>query len=283
MNWERAKTVLIVFFLIINICFAIILIHMRYSDATLSEDTVKTTVSLLAQHGIVIKDENIIPKQKLKNQNYNLTTLMFTDKKMLKNWLGEGYQLLNEDSQEYHFTYQNANKRLSLNKTGIEFVNDKKLVLLTKKSEKEIEEFLSAKLKEWDFDKKEYYFSNVWFENGLYHGIVSPLAGDTKILGIELNVSADKEALINVKGNYFTQDGQEEFTSNGLVDITAVLAKMVYLPQKPNSEITEISYAGYVSDVYLENKEVTAIPIYVIGCADGQKFYYDARTGEALS
>ncbi len=283
MNWERAKTVLIIFFLIINLCFATILIYMRHSDATLSEDTVKTTVSLLAQHGIIIKDESIIPKQKLKNRNYNLTTLMFSDKKMLKSWLGEGYKLSGENTQEYKFTYQNANKRLSIDKTGIEFVNDKKLVLLDKKSEKEIEDFLVSKLKELNFDKKKYYFEKVWYDNGLYHGIISPLADNTKIFGIKLNILADKEALINVKGNYFTHSGCEEFASDSIVDITTILAKMVYSSQKPNSQITDISYAGYVSDIYLENKEVTAIPIYVIECADGQKFYYDARTGEPLS
>lgn len=282
MNWERAKTVLIIFFLIINICFASILVYIRYSDETLSEDTVKTTVSLLAQHGIVIKDPSIIPKQKMKNQNYSLTTLMLSDKKVLKKWLGEGYQLLSEDTSEYKFTYKNANKKLILNKTNIEFINDKNIVLLTKKTDKEIEDFLASKLKEFNFNKKEYYFSKVWFENGLYHGIISPLADNTKILGIELQVSADKEELINVKGNYFTENGEEEFDAKSLLDITAILAKMIYLPEKTFSEIKEISYAGYVSNVYIENKEVTAVPVYVIDFVDGQKLYYDARTGEVI-
>ena len=283
MNWERAKTVLIIFFLIINICFASILVYMRYSDETLSEDTVKTTVTLLAQHGITIKDSNIIPKQKMKNQNYSLTTLMFSDNKLLKKWLGVGYQLSSEDSSAYRFVYQNANKKLILDKTNIEFVNNKKIVLLTPKSDKDIEEFLISKLKELNFNKKEYYFSKIWFENGLYHGIISPLADNTKILGIELNISADKEEIISVKGNYFTQNGEEKFDENSLLDTTAILANMVYLPEKPDSEIKEISYAGYVSDVYVENKEVTAVPVYVIEFTDGQKFYYDARTGEMLS
>ncbi|MBR5157094.1 MAG: hypothetical protein IKW59_04925 [Clostridia bacterium] len=282
MNWERAKTVLIIFFLIINICFAGILVYMRYSDETLSEDTVKTTVSLLSQHGIIIKNANIIPKQKMKNQNYSLTTLMFSDNKLLKKWLGDGYKLSEEDSSAYCFTYQNANKRLVLNKTGIDFINDKKTVLHTKKSDKDIEDFLSARLKEFNFNKKEYYFSKVWFENGLYHGIISPLADNTKILGIELEISADKEEIINIKGNYFTSNSKEEFDSKGLLDITAILAKMVYLPEKPISEMTGISYAGYVSDIYIENKEVTAVPVYVIEFANGVIYYYDARTGEML-
>lgn len=282
MNWERAKTVLIIFFLIINICFASILVYIRYGDETLSEDTVKTTVELLSQHGIRIKDENIIPKQKMNNLNYNLTTLMLSDKKVLKKWLGDGYELSSEDSSEYQFTYQNDNKKLVLNKTNIEFLNNKNLVLLTKKSERDIEDFLASKLKEFNFNKKEYYFSKVWFENGLYHGIISPLADNTKILGIELKISADKEEIISVKGNYFTQNGKEEFDAKGLLDITAVLAKMVYLSEKPVFEMSEISYAGYVSDIYIENKEVTAVPVYVIGFADGQKFYYDARTGDML-
>ena len=83
MNWERSKSILIVFFLLINICLCVILVRIRTSHSTLSKNTIQQVVKLLEQNQITIR-EDIIPPQKYKNINFHLTTLLFEKEKNLE-------------------------------------------------------------------------------------------------------------------------------------------------------------------------------------------------------
>lgn len=283
MNWERAKNILIVFFLLINITLASVLIYMNHSSATLSEEAINSVYSLLNKNGIELINEDIIPKRNFKNQSFNLNMISLNNDKMLKERLGNGYKCTEEDLSKHNFTYVNKNKKLKINKTFVEFTLEKSAVLLSNTNEKEMENFLSAKLKKFGFANKNYYFRKVWFENGLYNGIISPLAEKTKIIGVELKVSADKEEIIGISGNSFSYSDTENFKTEGLIDIAAVVSNLIYLPEKPSSAINQISYAGYVPVEYKENKSVTAIPVYVISCDNGREYLYDARTGSLLT
>lgn len=281
MNWDRAKSILIVFFLLINVCLFGILIHARYKDSTLPESVIRSTTELLNQNGIAVKSE-IIPKSRFKNQNYNLTTLQFGEEENIEKWLGAGYRSIEKDSSAYCFVYQNENRHLAINKTNLEFYIDKNTLLFSQQEEKNMEDLFSSKLKKFGFYEKEYYFRSIWFENGLYHCIISPVAEKTKVTGIELKVSMDKEEIIRVSGNWFRYSGRETFADEGLLDITAVMANLIYLENRPIAKLTEISCIAYVSKEYLDNKIVTAVPVYSFSFADGQVFYYDARSGELI-
>lgn len=281
MNWDRAKSILIVFFLLINICLFGILIHARYKDSTLPESVVRSTAELLNQHGIAVKGE-AIPKNRFKNQNYDLTTLQFGEEENIKKWLGEGYRAIEKDPSAYCFVYQNENKHLAIHKTNLEFYIDKNALLVSQQGEKNMEEVFSSKLKKFGIHEKEYYFRSIWFENGLYHCIISPVAEKTKVTGVELMVSMDREEIIRITGNWFRYSGKETLGDEGLLDITSVTANLIYIENKPAAELTEISCIAYVSKEYLDNKIVTAVPVYAFCFADGQTFYYDARSGELI-
>jgi hypothetical protein len=283
MNWERAKNILIVFFLLINITLASVLVYINHTSATLSEETIDSVCMLLNKNGIELISKDVIPKRNFKNQSYNLTMLSLNNEKMLKTWLGNGYECTEEDLSKHCFTYVNKNRHLKINKTFIEFNLEKNAVLLSNTSQKEMESYLLSKLKKFGFTNKNYYFRKVWFENGLYNGIISPLAEKTKIVGVELKVSADKEEIIGISGNNFSYSDTETFKTEGLIDIAAVMSNLIYLPEKPTAPINRITYAGYVPEEYKENKSITAIPVYVISCEDGREYLYDARTGRLLT
>ena len=283
LNWERAKNILIVFFLLINIILTSILIFINHTSASVTEENIYSVCRLLDKNSIELINEDIIPSKKFKNQSFNLNMLSLNNDKILKDWLGNGYRCTEENLSKHSFVYTNKNKHLKINKTFIDYTLEKNAALLAKKNEKEIENFLWAKLKKFGFSSKKYYFRKVWFENGLYNGIISPLAEKTKIVGVELKVSADKEEIIGISGNCFTYSDTEIFKTDDLIDITAVLSNLIYLPEKPTSPINQIAYAGYVPQEYKENKSVTAIPVYIISCIDSSEYIYDARTGSLLT
>lgn len=281
MNWEKAKNTLIVFFIIIDACLFGILMRTNAGNTRVSRAAVQQTVKLLQQHQITVK-ESVIPRKKFKNRNYNLTALLFKNNKRTEKWIGSGYQTLQEDAAAHRYVYQNKNKQLVINKTGIDFSVSKNAVLLSEKSQKDMESYLVSKLKRMGFSNQNYYFSSVWYENGLYCARISPKAENIKLVGIELYVAADKDEIIKISGNWFQYSGKESFAENNLLEVTAVLANLIYIPGQEGSEITEISLAAYVSSEYLNNKVITAGPVYIFAKSDGTQYYFDARTGELI-
>lgn len=281
MNWERAKNILILFFLAIDICLCVILVQIRTNRSAISANTVRQTVELLEQHQIHVSDD-VIPKKKFKNRNYHLAALMFENRDNLNKWLGSGYGIVKQNLAAHQYSYSNQNKQLVIDKTSISFTVNKNPVLLTERDQKEIKEHLSAKLKKMGFSEKNYYFSSAWFDNGLYRAVISPMAEYVKVAGVELNITADKEELIQISGNWFQFSGKESFAEDGLLDVTSVLANLIYLQKSEPLEITEISLAAYVPPDYLDNKIITAAPVYVFVCRDAAEYYFDARTGEQI-
>ncbi len=280
MNWGRAKTILIVFFLLLNIGLGTILVYMNYSEASLSDEVIDVTIDLLKQNEIGFVDHNIVPKQKFSNQNYTLSTLQFSEGNLLELWLGENYTKIKSDPIAHSYIYENQEKKLNIEKTHIEFVCNKVLKLQSPTAKTEdIQKFLREKLRAFAFEEKDYYFDKVYFENGLYHATISPYAESAKVIGVELHVAADAQAIVQLTGNWFTASGKEILSDSGMMDITAVMANLIYLETDAPITLSEISCAAYVPGDYLNNKTITAVPIYVFICTDGRRFCYDARSG----
>lgn len=281
MNWERAKNIFIVFFVVVDLCLFALLCQITAGSSKVSETAVQQTIKLLQQHNISVSEENI-PRKKLKNCNYHLTTLSLKENKTAEKWLGKGFRLTEENAEAHRYLYQNKNKQLLMDKTNIAFSVNKNAVLLPEKETKEMENHLSAKLKKMGFSEKKYYFSSVRYENGLYCAEISPLLEETRVVGIRLVVAADKEEMVQISGNWFQCSSKESFSDDGLLDVTAVLADFIYQEEHQATEITKISLAAYVAEEYLENKAITAVPIYVFQIQDGTEYYFDARTGEQM-
>ena len=283
MNWGRAKTILIFFFLLINLCLGGILIYMNQAEASLSDEVIKTTIQLLEQNNISFKEHSIVPKQKFPNQNITLSTIKFPDEKSTELWLGKDYKELEKNSALHHYVYVNNDKHLTIEKTRIHFTYDKTLVPLPLVTPKEIQSYLEKQLNLFGFHQNEYYFKKLWFENGLYQGIIAPYADDVRVIGVELNVAADSENIVYLSGNWFTDGGAEQLSDEGILDITAVMANLIYLDKEPPIVLEQIYCGAYVSKEYLNNKTVTAVPAYVFVARDGREFCYDARSGERIS
>ena len=283
MNWGRAKTILILFFLLLNICLGGILIYMNQMEASLSDEVIQTTIQLLEQNNISFTDYQIVPKQKYPNQNITLSTLKLPDEKRTELWLGKGYTELEKNSALHHYVYMNNGKHLTIEKTRIHFTHDKTLVPLPLVTPKEIQSYLETQLKQFGFEQNEYYFKRLWFENGLYQCVIAPYANDVKVIGVELTVAADSENIVYLSGNWFIDSGTELLGDDGMLDITAVMANLIYLDKEPPIVLEEIYCGTYVSKEYLNNKTVTAVPAYVFAARDGREFCFDARSGERIS
>lgn len=282
MNWGRAKTILILFFLLLNLCLGGILIYMNQTEASLSDEVIRNTIQLLEQNNISFTEHSIVPKQKFPNQNVILSTLKIPDEKSTELWLGKGYAELEKDSLSHHYVYVNGGKHLTIEKTRIHFTHDKTLVPLPLVTPKEIQSYLEERLKQFGFQQNEYYFKKLWFENGLYQGIIAPYADDVRVIGVELTVAADSDSIVYLSGNWFTDNGKELLADDGMLDITAVMANLIYLDKEPPIVLEEIYCGAYVSKEYLNNKTVTAVPAYVFVARDGREFYFDARSGERI-
>ena len=68
MNWERAKTILIVMFLAVDVFLLTVLLQTRFAATRLSDSVIDETISILQAHHISAAKETV-PAKRGKNQN----------------------------------------------------------------------------------------------------------------------------------------------------------------------------------------------------------------------
>ncbi len=278
MNWGRAKTILIFMFFITDLFLFVILVQTKTSVSQISAETIGQTVSILNNNGITVSPK-MIPDKRIQNQNILMENFFADPQKAAEKLLGENVKPSNETTEAYPFVYENELGSLTVDREGFLYLNKK---IPTPYTEVKKMDQISAQVIEGlarkGITKNTFVIVETKSHDGFYTCCVVPVYDKKQISGVSMDITVDKEDIIKMTGNWFfgTNVAKDE---GSLLDVTAVLAEMIYRPEKEPLTISNISSGYYVADAYLSSREISAVPIYIIEADNGTVYTYDARVG----
>lgn len=279
MNWGRAKTILIVMFLAVDIFLLCVLLQTRSDYEQLPKETVQKTVQILQENGIQIRSE-VVPKKRTKNQNIMMENTFSNPVQAADLMLGM-YEIKLSDEENHEYLFENEEATLKVNNTFFAY-NSKKQVVPYGQGERPDIKAVQEQLKRLGFKASEFAVVEGQHSAGLFEGHVIPLYKNKRIYGISMNVKADQEGILTLEGHWFSSAESEGYGNEALLDITAVLVNLIYREDRWPKAIETIESCFYTSGDYLESREISAIPIYVITDQNGKQKYFDARIGNEI-
>jgi len=279
MNWGRAKTILIVLFLALDVFLLVILMRTRLSSLQISEDTVIKTAHILQEHGIHITPEQF-PVQRKANRNVILKNYFETPSQAAEQLLGRHFDTLLFDSEAHAYRYENQEATLCINGTTFTYEVKRQPSSLVREGtiEKETERILHL-LESMGFAKETLApisFSKT--EKG-YSLEVVPVYKKARVYGVVMHITADNEGILTISGNWFTPVATEQQENERLLDVTTVLVNLMYRPELQGIRVERLESGFLVHDDFLSSREIAAVPVYILTEKKGERFYVDARTG----
>ena len=279
MNWGRAKTILIIMFLTVDIFLLCVLLQTRSDYEQLPKETVEKTVQILQDKGIKIQTETV-PRQRTKNQNIVLKNYFSNPAQAAELMLGICEVKLSDD-ENHEYLFENEEATLKVKDTFFTYTSKKK-VMPYGSGEKTDTKIVQENLKKLGFKANEFTVLQEQNASGLFEGRIIPLYNGKKICGISMNVKADKEGILSLEGHWFSSAEAESYGNEPLLDITAVLVNVIYRNDQWPKSVEAIESCFYTSGDYLESREISATPIYVITDQSGHQKYFDARVGNEI-
>ncbi len=268
MNWERAKTILICLFLAVDLFLLAILLHARFTATRLTDRTVRETVSVLKAHQIEL-EETAIPTRRAKNQNVVLRNYFEKPERIADKFFGR-YETLQSDATTHVYCYQQQARTLSVKGTSFIYQNEKMSIapftdkVISRAEHESLNKQALERLKKMGFAKKTLSICEGEFHDGLYECKVIPLYSGYRIYGISMHLTMDSEDILSLEGVWFNAVATEEGEEDRLLDVTSVLSSLIFQSENSQTTIHAVENAFYVDQAYLDNREVTAMPIYII-------------------
>ncbi|MBR5236400.1 MAG: hypothetical protein IKW06_03415 [Clostridia bacterium] len=284
MNWGRAKTILIILFLVTDIFLSYILVQTKMGTTRISNETILTTVQVLEKNGLTVS-KDIIPNRRPDNQNVVMRNIFDDTQEIADILLGE-YEVTKQDDGQHIYQYTSSRAELRSSDEGFIFTLLKSPVPYVKEKEPTPEDMQTKvldQLAKLGFAKKEIFVDKGHMEEGLYRSFAVPLYRGMKIYGVSMEIVADSEGVVSLSGNWFKPEKTESYEKEQLLDITAVLTGLIYREDCKNMKISVIESAYHVSGDYLNSRELVAVPVYIIQDEKGNKVYFDARMGNMIA
>ncbi len=276
MSWGRAKTILIIVFLLVDLFLCLVLIQTRQATKQISADIVKQTVSVLEKKEIYIS-EDIIPTKRAENKNIMMKNYFEAPFENAKRMLGEEFETLENDAEKHRFVFQNERGILSVANHIFTFDALRSPEPLRENHDK-ISSIITSALKELGFREKDFTLNSLRFENGLAYCRALPLYKKQPISGIGMEIVADSIGILKLTGSFFTAQSEETYDEN-LLDITGVLTRLMYREELKGSTILSIENAFYAPEVFSNSREISVLPVYMIKTDANKTWVCDARTG----
>lgn len=268
MNWERAKTILTFMFLAVDVFLLIVLLQSEFSATRLADSVVEETVSVLRAHQITVDAEKI-PLKRAKNQNVVMRNYFEEPERIAKNMLGS-FAAVQSDSATHTYEYRHEEKSLSIHGTRFLYRYAKQdSALYDKDADRQynaaqMAKSVSERLEKLGFDKNTLRVCEGTFCDGLYTCRVMPLYQQTAIYGVAMQVTMDREDVVQLEGTWFKPISAEADEEERLIDVTSVLSGLVFENTNRDIILHRIENAYFVDESYLDNREVAAMPVYVI-------------------
>lgn len=262
MNWYRAKTILIVFFVLTNIFLLYNIIFTGRNDTYIKDEIILYTTDILKKNGIEINTD--IPKKKKTVRQFNANNIVTDYDEFAKTLLGEEYQKTSENAYVSgigELTF--AGDRFSFKPNGYKI----------EKTYKNKADMAKECLKAFKINISDYTAEET--EEGV---LFKKEIDNMEVFNSEITVKFSKDALSEISGVWFEKSSDISAMAE-MKPITSVLIDILSSPEKPseNSKITGLTLGYMVYDTESYHKSLMPMPVWKINF-DGNNFIYmDAR------
>lgn len=282
MNWGRAKTILIVLFLALDVFLLVILIQTRLLSLQISEDTVTKTAQVMQAHGIHIAPEQISVRREA-NRNVILKNHFETPPRAARQLLGRQPDTLLSDSENHEYRFENREATLHINGTTFTYAVKRQTAPVAEGTAEEMAaEGILRELEAMGFEKDSLAMVSLSEAEGLYSCEVVPVYKKARIYGVVMHITADREGILAIAGNWFRPIAAEQQEDERLLDVTTVLVNLIHMPELQGLRVEQLESGFLVFDEYLSSREIAALPVYILTAAEGTRYYFDARTGALI-
>ena len=256
MNWGRAKTILIILFLVIDLILLGSLCVVNNDVNNIKEKTALDTCAVLESHDIHIKRQQI-PLKRVLNVLLNFENLTAFPEKMAERFLEKEYV-------QTETGYVKESESISFSEGKFFYENSRDIMPC--ESFNQIKKHIFKDMKKFGFKEKELSIGNAFVENGICYAQVLMKYDGKTVIGTEMNLEADLSGIRKLSGRYFDLKKAEK-TGDKLTDITSLLCNMIYNPDYFGLEINNISDVYYIDSEYIDGAEVYGEAAYAV-CAD---------------
>lgn len=258
MNFTRAKSYLIVFFILVNLFLAYNLYKISNSGE-ITKETVNNTVSILKNKGIKF-DPSVIKEKNTVMFNLNLSNPLSDIEKFSENLKGE--VSIGEDGFVYYpdFDFEVKTKLIS-SKTSDKIVSSLK------------DMGLSVKYLDW--------IGTIQMGNNNYRASYIQSYDRHSIYNTYIQVFFNDKKITKVMGIYYDLNSFTP-TEKELKSPYEILIKFSSDTDLKNISIKSIENGYFTQDFNKEYKELSALPCYKITINNSEMYYYDAINGNLL-
>lgn len=274
MNWSKAKSILIIFFLLMNMILVFNIIYSANKATAITPEILNSTVEVLAKNDISI-DENIIPRKIIDLPYVEVSNIIVSNDEFAKKLLPDGYDVADN-------TYIGKNASLTINGDKFVFTADTPILSeitntitadTAKKTALAILEKYSLALGKYQYSLEEVGQNfEVKFKK---------IINSTAVFDSEIKMILSKNGLTEISGSWFNESGAGGLFSKKipLNSITGVLVEFILNEQRPKNNITvqELNLGYCTGDESIYHKSVVLTPVWEIVLSDNSRYYADAR------
>ncbi len=260
MNWPRAKTILICFFLFTNLLLLYFNIAGSITDSRLDDEIVGYSVEILQKNGITI-DPGLIPEKKAQLPQFEADNIIVSYDEFAKQLLGEQVTTISEAA------YSSEKGTLEFSGDNFTFTSTAPLLSVDAKKNDAINLLagLGINLGEYDYVQTA---GKIVFSNK---------ANNLPLFNSDITIEINAENT-TISGVWFYKYAENLPEGAMLKDVTTALIDLLSSPEKPQGTAKIISitpgYMMYESESY--HKTLVPIPAWRIEFPD-RAVYMDAR------
>lgn len=272
MNWAKAKTILIIVFLLLNV-----FLFLTYSSIlkSKSETDVKQLTQVLEKHNMNLA-QNALKKTPVKLHSVELLNLAGDNKSCAENFLKDGYTTVNERE------FKKGSQTLLINRSEVEYIDsDPQDFSYQDISEERAEKKVSKELTRLGIPEDTLQCVRRFRNSSDHLVLVYNLKyGDFSVFNSAVQVIVCQTGITSIKGVLLAVnetnplDMQYEIlnSQNILLELLSNPELNDQIPQ----EILEVNLGYYIpkNDFVMS---ADAIPAYQIVLGNGKIYYYDAR------
>ena len=266
MNNSRAKTILIVFFLLTNIILLSMLISSYMEYIQIPDKTLDTTVQLLSEKGITI-DKSLIPDSIGNDKLITVNNVIDTYENFARNVLSENHTI--EDGVF-------KNEKATINYYGDRFRITFNEGLDTSEKDRSPADKASSYLKSIGIDTGSAKISSSNNSEGLFTVQFSKAFYNKPFFDSIVTVEIMGTKIISVHGSWFEKEDAVQ-----AVNLSSAPSLLVSFfsknPSISDTTITNIQNGYAICENGIFHKQVTLIPVYEVTTDHFGKFYIDAR------
>lgn len=278
MDWKKAKTILIIVFIILNIVLSIILYNnIKVED--ISQQTITNTMNILEQNSVHIE----CPIPRYTGKDY---TLQYEEKPLNKNdvatvLLGSNFIKINESK------YKNGSKSLVFaSNSSFEFTNTAYDNVLKTDSKEDIDKYLKDLSKKLGLPFDEFKRDDYYDKSQGQDGTTVVYKGDYKdydVFDNYIDIKIDTYSVKSIKYQY-----KKPVSISVKDDIYIIPAHEILITKMtdyPGITIKEVDM-GFKGWNNKEGKTSASVASYEGLCwrikTDSQEYYFNARNGENM-